>query len=174
MRTIIIINTEGGELRKGGGKKMKNHILNIFILLLLASAALFPFKVYAQEAQNNFTFNNHEFTNFNYNVNREFDYSNHKNLKENKQLGVIKQKGRYNKAEIWQKSYSTLYGSNEAYIVQIGNDNKASIKQFSGANRAMIKQYGFNNRAEIEQFSGYNNLRINQFGNNDNLKIIQN
>ena len=77
----------------------------------------------------------------------------------------------FNQSDIWQAEKT---GFNSALIVQNGNQNQASIKQFVGNNKALVKQYGFNNKANVVQVSSYNNLKISQFGNNDSLKIKQN
>lgn len=147
---------------------MNRNTFLVFLLILLIGS-FFSAGIYAQDQ--NFSPVLPQAKNYNFNLEAEFNYSNYNNLKENKKLAVIKQKGNFNQADIWQSGKNSL---NSALIVQVGNDNQASIKQFAGNNRALVQQYGFNNRAEVVQISRYNNLTVSQFGNNDRLKIKQN
>lgn len=153
---------------------MRNFSLILILFLFLAVITIIPFKIFAQEEYNNFSLKKYEFTNYNFNVNQKFNYSNYKSLKADKKFAVIKQKGSFNQAEIWQGSQSSIQNISSAVIVQTGNDNRASIKQNAGASKALINQYGFNNKAEIEQYRRYNSLRITQFGNDEKIKIKQN
>ncbi|MGP3779361.1 hypothetical protein ACTWKD_11065 [Halanaerobium saccharolyticum] len=153
---------------------MKDFNSLLILLMLLIIIPLLSFTIFAQTDQVDFSFNNDQFTNYNFNVNSERNYSNYNSLKENKKLAVVNQKGNFNQAAIWQKSQSIINDLSSALIVQVGNDNQALIKQFLGSNTAVIEQYGYNNRAEIEQLSRNNNLRISQFGNNKEIKVKQN
>ncbi len=147
---------------------MNRNILLVSLLILLI-ITVFSASIYAQDQK--FSFVQPQTKNYYFNLETEFNYSDYKSLKENKKLAVIKQKGNFNQADIWQNGRNSI---NSALIVQVGKDNQASIKQFAGNNRALIQQYGFNNRAEVLQISSYNNLTVSQFGNNDRLKIKQN
>jgi len=147
---------------------MNRNILLVFLLILLI-VTFFSAAIYAQDQ--NYSSAQPQAKNYNFNLKTEFNNSNYNSLKANKKLAVIKQKGSFNQADIWQSGTNSL---NSALIVQVGNDNQASIKQFVGNNRALVQQYGFNNHAEVLQTSRYNNLTVSQFGNNDRLKIKQN
>lgn len=151
---------------------MNRYPLLIF-LLILAMLLVVSFNVFALDQYQNRKnyFNQNQFTKYNFDADQNYNNTNYNNLKEDRKLALINQKGKFNQADIWQEGKT---GFNSALIVQIGNENQASIRQLVGNNKALVKQYGFNNKTNIVQVSSYNNLKVSQFGNNDILEIKQN
>jgi hypothetical protein len=72
-------------------------ILSLVLLILIFSASVF-----GQEYQNKSYFNKDQFTDYNFKVNNELNYFNYSKLKKDNQLALIKQKGNFNQAKIWQ------------------------------------------------------------------------
>lgn len=90
--------------------------------------------------------------------------------------------GRYGRA---YSSFDTPFSKgNTATIEQIGNENKARIKQIGGDNEASIeqrgnlndatsRQFGFANTVEQTQLGNFNWLTATQFGHHNTIVQIQ-
>ncbi len=84
----------------------------------------------------------------------------------------INQNGEKNDSKIYQ-----IGGSGSIVeIIQIGNENKATVKQFASLTRADIFQFGDNHNLSIEQWGTESKIYVIQSGNNfenKEIKIVQ-
>lgn len=157
----------------------KNRFLTILflILLILSSLLYFNQKIQAEDFQN--------FQGYNSEIDFNTDYE-YKLIKYNffseenkldlishlKNSAYIKQQGNFNDGSITQIGN---FGSLVA-IIQIGNENSASVKQYANNTKAEVFQFGNNHDLSVEQWGNKGKVYVIQSGNNlenKEVKIIQ-
>jgi|GEM_PF-1611966 hypothetical protein len=153
-------------------------IVIVFLILLTLSQLLFLNQVtYAEESQQFQGYN----SDFNFKTDYEYkflEYSfltgeNKLNLNNNlKNSAYISQNGNLNQGLISQiGNFGSL-----VEIVQIGNENRASVNQYANNTSAEIFQFGDNHDLSIEQWGNESKIYVIQSGNNfenKEIKIVQ-
>jgi len=147
------------------------------IIFTLIQLVFLPQTSYAEELKQFYGYNSElDFeNNFEYNL-----LENNLLVKENrlvfnnfrKNVAFINQNGNQNESSIFQiGSMGSIVN-----IVQIGNENKAKVKQFADYTRSEIFQFGNNHNLSIEQWGSQGKIYVIQSGNNlenKEVKIIQ-
>ena len=155
-----------------------NLFIIIYLLLLILSSLVFlNQEIYAEEIK--------QFQGFNSEINFKTDYE-YKLLEYNflsgenkldlcshlKNSAYINQQGNRNQSSISQLGN---FGSLVA-IIQIGNENKASVKQYANNTTAEVFQFGENHDLSVEQWGHEGRIYVIQSGinlENKEVKILQ-
>ena len=151
-------------------------IINLFLLTLLQLTFLTQI-IYAEEASH---FNGYK-PDLDFKKDYEYKLSEYDFLNEENKLffnnfinnsACINQNGNQNKGSISQiRNFNSI-----VEIVQIGNKNKAEIKQYASYTKAEIFQFGNNHDLSIEQWGTKGRIYVIQSGNNfenKEIKILQ-
>lgn len=157
--------------------KKKLIIIIDIIVLSLACLLILPQMIYAEELQQFYGYNSElDFKNdFEYKLLENKVLSNENRLVCNvfkKNFAYIHQNGNRNQGSITQIGNM----GSTVEIIQIGNENKAKIKQFANYTQSEIFQFGNNHDLSIEQWGSQGKIYVIQSGNNfenKEVKIMQ-
>ena len=152
--------------------------LIVFILFIILTQLLIQTpKLYAEDSQKNYEYNSDiDFVkNYDYKFLEYSFLSGEKNLNFPnfmRRSAFINQNGNQNESNISQLgNFGAIVD-----IIQIGNNNRAEVKQFSNFTKAEVFQFGNNHDLSIEQWGSEGKIYIIQSGNNledKEIKIVQ-
>ena len=157
----------------------KNRLVTVIYLIIIIISPILYFnqEIYAEDLQ--------KFQEYNLEINFntdfeyksiEYDFLSERNKsdlsKPFKNFAYISQQGDRNEGSILQiGNFASVVA-----IIQIGNENRASVKQYANNTSAEIFQFGNNHDLSVEQWGNKGKVYVIQSGNNlenKEVKIIQ-
>ncbi|MBT2556812.1 hypothetical protein J7E24_03375 [Hymenobacter sp. ISL-91] len=82
-------------------------------------------------------------------------------------LAKLVQLGSFNKARAEQDNPGSF--ANQAYILQVGSSNEATLTQRGSGNTTTLNQLGYNNKATSKVQGDNNTTKLNQIGNGNDF-----